>query len=62
MTQAQFNDISYCKGDRLIYKGKEYEIKQIDFEESLFAINTVDDSENLSWVRCENVVFVSHMA
>ncbi len=62
MTIEQFDKTGFAKGDLAIYKGDEYQIKQVDFEERLFGlmipIEGADD-ENITWVRCENVIYIS---
>jgi len=58
MTQEEFNNASFTSGDKAIYQGKECPIVQIDFLEQLFGIDFFDDTENLSWVRCENVEYI----
>lgn len=59
MTQEAFNQTRFGKGDKAVYHDKVCDVVQVDFEERLLAIDFFDDRENLSWVRCESIVFVS---
>lgn len=58
MTQQQFNNQGWKANMICIYKGKEYPILAVDFEEQLVAIfETSNNSEesSVNWKRCENV-------
>lgn len=59
MTLTEFMNIRIGGGDKVKYDGGIYLIYRTDFQEALFAINTCDDLDNLSWVRCENCEFIS---
>lgn len=59
MTLEEFNNTGYGGGDKVAYHGNTYPVHRVDFTEALFAIDNYNDPENLSWVRCENVKFIS---
>lgn len=54
MTNAEFNSTSFGKGDTAIYKGTEYLIASVDFEESLIGllipISGMEENE-ITWVK-----------
>lgn len=55
---VKFMNSRFGGGDRAVYKGKEYPIASVDFEEQLIAIPSPYEGCNegeLQWVRCENV-------
>ena len=60
MTKEEFDNIGFTGCMKCKFKGKEYKIFAIDFEERLLAIDETGtfeyDKENgLSWKRCENI-------
>lgn len=59
MTIDQFDNTGFTGNMRCLFKGKEYPIYSVDFEERLIAINEtnreVTDDMNFDWKRCENV-------
>jgi len=62
MTIEQFNNHEFSRTDIAIYKGKEYSIISVDFEDKLIGINEFKDGL-ASWKRCENVdVFKSNQS
>lgn len=61
MTKQEFNNTSFGNGDTAVYKGKEYPVGAVDFEEQLLGLAYVTeggDPEERTWVRCENVEFI----
>ena len=58
MTQEQFDKYSFGYGDKLLWRGGEYEVAGVDFEEDLIAIKYNPDSDDLTWVRFENVEMI----
>ena len=60
MTIEEFNAQRFGAGDRAIYNGKIYDVASCDFEEQLIGlVGVVEGSEEISWVRCENVEYIS---
>jgi hypothetical protein len=59
MTQQEFAKQGFRFGDKVSYKGIDYEICAIEFEEMLIAIDETGDPKNLSWKRCENVELIN---
>jgi len=58
MTIEQF-DLTGFTGLQIVeYKGKEYVLYTVDFQERLLAINYYNDEDELKWVRCENVKLI----
>lgn len=58
---THFMDRSFGGGDRVIYKGKQYPIISVDFEEQLVGIPSPYegcDENEIQWVRCENVEII----
>jgi hypothetical protein len=59
MTAEQFDNTAFTGNMYCLYKGKEYPIFSVDFEERLIAINEtnqeVTDYMVLDWKRCENI-------
>lgn len=51
MTIEQFNNRSFKSTDKVIYKGKQFDIVSVDFDEKLIAICEVND-EDFNWKRC----------
>lgn len=62
MTAEEFDKTGFTGGMRCLYKGKEYPILSVDFQERLIAINETDqevtDDMQLDWKRCENVELI----
>ena len=61
MTIQEFNETSFGKGDKAIYKNETYPIATVDFQESLIGLHGVclgAEEDDITWVRCENVKFV----
>jgi hypothetical protein len=57
----EFMNSSYGGGDTAIYKGKEYPVFSVDFEEQLVAIPSPYegcDENEIQWVRCENIEII----
>lgn len=56
MKNKEFIAFKFGAGQKVLYKGKEYDLVSVDFEEQL--IGFIDETNNLSdtvtWVRCEN--------
>jgi hypothetical protein len=60
MTIEEFDKTGFTGQMKCEYKGKEYDIVSIGFEERIIAINELasfDDNgaNDLDWKRCENV-------
>ncbi len=61
MTVEEFLNTGFRSGDNANYKGKEYPIAQVDFEECLIGLLMEipgGDPDDVSWVRCENITLV----
>jgi len=63
MTIEQFDNTGFTGQMKCNYKGKEYEIISVDFEERIIAINETqsfddDGFDELYWKRCENIELV----
>ncbi len=55
MTQQEFDNTSFGKGDAIEYKGEIYNIRKVDFDEQLFGlIKEGGDPDDIAWIRCEN--------
>ena len=64
MTIEEFDNTGFTGQMTWMYKGKEYPIYMVDFEERLIAINetqseSYDEVTFLDWKRCENVELVN---
>lgn len=60
MEILEFNKTGFRSGDTATYKGENYPIAQIDFEEKLFGLLMNipgGEEDDISWVRCENVIY-----
>ena len=58
MTIEEFNKTGFTGQMRCTYKGEEYLLASVDFEEQIIGILLPDNQEDdyeLTWVRCENV-------
>ena len=59
MTKEEFKNFKFTSETIVIYKGEEYHIISLDFEEDLIAIDEFPDEDDeykqLSWKRFENV-------
>jgi hypothetical protein len=59
MTIEEFDKTGFTGNMKCEYKGKEYDIQIVDFEERLIAIcenGDISDPETyLDWKRCENI-------
>jgi hypothetical protein len=62
MTQEQFDNTGFTGGMFCVYKEKEFEIVQVDFEERLIGIQELEnfeyDEHQVDWKRCENVEII----
>ena len=58
MTIEQFDLTGFTGNQKVEYKGKEYVLYSVDFQEKLLAINYWNDEDELKWVRCENVKLI----
>lgn len=58
MNIEDFDKTRFGNGDTAIYKGKQYLIAQVDFEERLFGLVEGKKDEAM-WVRCENIQFIN---
>lgn len=54
MTLQEFDNTRWSGGMKCTYQGKEHDIGSCDFEERIVGI-VVDYSDDLQWVRCENI-------
>lgn len=60
MTREEFSQSKFKAGDRAIYDGNEYVVASIDFKEQLIGLlGVIDNSDELTWVRCESVEYLS---
>jgi len=64
MTIEEFDKTRFTGGMKCEYKGKEYEIISVDFEEKTIAINEFDSfddngADDLDWKRCENITLIT---
>lgn len=59
MTIEEFDKTAFTSNMKCEYKGKEYDIQIVDFEERLIAIcengDISDPDTILDWKRCENI-------
>jgi hypothetical protein len=60
MTIEEFNNTRFGVGMKCLYKGKEYDIYQVDFEECLLGIWISGPYQYFDWVRCENINLVNN--
>lgn len=59
MTQEEFLQTSFGKGDQAVYKGQSYLIRSVDFEERLIGLHEfVEGCDDPQWVRCESVDYI----
>ncbi len=56
MTVEEFDKTRFGAGDKARYKGENYLIGSVDFEERLIAL--YENNEEYTWVRCENIEFI----
>lgn len=61
MTAEQFDNTAFGFGMLALYKDTEYFISEVDFEERLIAIKEIENSDNVSWKRCENITSVKFL-
>ena len=59
MTQEEFNNTSFRKGDKVIYQRIVYPIIEIDFEEMMFGVRFANRPET-EWVTCEMCTYIPH--
>lgn len=57
MTKQEYENQGWGPNMKAIYWGKEYSIDACNFPEYLIGLG-VDDSDDLIWVRCENIELV----
>jgi len=57
MNFDEFDNYQFGAGIAAKYKGKEYTVISVDFNERLFGLllDCCHDDDDLMWVRCENV-------
>lgn len=58
MTIEEFDNTRWSGGMKCIYQGKEHKIGAGEFEEKLVGL-CVDYSDQLAWVRCENIELIA---
>jgi len=63
MTIEEFDKTGFTGQMKCEYKGKEYDIISVDFEERIIAINETqsfddDGRDELDWKRCENITIL----
>jgi len=59
MTIEEFNNTLWAGNMFALYKGVRYQIGASDFEEALVGlVGVVQGSDDLNWVRCENIEVV----
>lgn len=62
MTTEEFDKQAFGAGDKAKYKGDIYDITTVDFGERLIGLlMNISGAEpyDVSWVRCENVEYIS---
>lgn len=64
MTAEEFDKTGFTGQMKCEYKGKEYDIFSVDFEERIIAIDETgtfefDGDGGLSWKRCENITLIN---
>lgn len=57
MEIEEFNKTGFSALDKIIYKGKTYDLAGADFDENLIGFYYYGDEEK-TWVRCENVTWI----
>ena len=57
MEISEFEKTAFTAGMYCEFKGNEFEIISVDFEENLIAIDQFGDEE-LMWKRCENITLI----
>lgn len=66
MTEAEFDKQSFGAGDKARYTdGQVYDVAQVDFQERLIGLLmhiSGGEPDDISWVRCENVEYLSAVA
>ncbi len=63
LTLEKFNKQGFGAKDEAIYKGKKYKVASVDFDEALIGLFlNISGGEpgDVSWVRCENVIYVPY--
>lgn len=58
MTIEEFNQTSFCAGDRFKYHGEWHNVASLNLDEALVAYDTSEDDDEdmqLSWLRCESI-------
>ena len=59
MTIGEFDATGWHCGMKAEYRGKVYDIGSTDFEERLVGLcGVVQGSDDLTWVRCENISII----
>lgn len=62
MSQEEFDKTGFTGNMRCLYKGKEYSILGVSFDEKLIGINEFNqeltDDMQLDWKRCENIQLI----
>lgn len=63
MTIEEFDKTGFTGQMKCEYKGKEYDIYSVDFEEKIIAIDEtgnfgLDNDYSLDWKRCENITIL----
>ena len=59
MTREKFNETGFGPGMRATYKGGEYPIVAVAFDEGLVALDgVVDGADEYHWARCEGIEIV----
>jgi hypothetical protein len=60
MTIDEFRKYRWGAGMKAKYRNSEYPIVSCDFDEELVGLkNVVSGSDDLTWVRCENIEIVT---
>ena len=58
MTIEEFNQTSFCAGDKFKNHGEWYNLASVNFDEALVAYDISEEDDEymqLSWLRCENI-------
>ena len=55
MTRDEFNNTKFTANTTALKDGEWHPVVMIDFEEAILGLDMFNDSDNLSYVRCESV-------
>lgn len=55
MTIEDFDKTAFRAGMKVEYKGKNYDLSSVNFEEKLIGFDVDESDDDPMWARCENV-------